>query len=117
MAKRKATAKVVRKKRRASSVAAAPLHSFFRELYSKPDLMEQFNAGREGRRQVLARSKLTRKHRELLTAGCIPDIIRSLVGAPRAALAANSTVVNCDDPVTCGHAECEAFSNAGKLRT
>jgi hypothetical protein len=117
MAKRKATAKVAKNRRRSSAASASQLQSFFRDLYSNPSLMERFNGGRENRRQVLERSNLTKKHRDLLTGGCVPEIIRSLVGAPRGArIAANSTVIECDDTVTCGHVQCEAFSNAVKLR-
>jgi hypothetical protein len=96
------------------------LAAFFRNLWSKPALLERFSSSPEGRAEVLKKFKLDPAHAKMLEAGCVRDIIRELAGvkAPRTAakptrmMVDNSTVINCTDDVDCGHEECQAFATA-----
>lgn len=96
------------------------LAAFFRDLWSKPALLERFSSSREGRAEVLGKFNLDPAHAKMLEAGCVREIIRELAGvkARKTGVRAtrmmmdNSTVINCTDDVDCGHEECQAFATA-----
>ncbi len=91
------------------------LAAFLRRLWSKPDLMERFSSGREGRAQVLAMFNLAPRHRTILEEGCVRDLVIELAGFKGPTIR-DTTVVNDADEVECGHAECKAFMAALKPR-
>lgn len=87
------------------------LGGFFRAMHKKPEVMEKFSSGPEGRAEVIDQSNLAPEHKKLLKAGCVPDIIQALAGVPPSVTAEfNMLVVQCCDEVKCGHPHCEAFS-------
>ena len=94
--------------------AKIELRAFFRKLWSKPAMLEQFSASPQGRDQVLDKFNLSARHREMLVRGCMREIIPELAGVK--AMADNNTVVNCGYQADCGHAECAAFMAAVKPR-
>ncbi len=110
------TRKPARRRRSARKTAPrVPLAAFFRRLWSKPELLERFSSGAEGRAEVLGKFNLHPDHTRILEAGCVRDVIRELAGVKptRSRMAfANSTVINATDDVDCGHEECRAFSTA-----
>ena len=110
-----AKAKRPSKKSPAKKAAAkVDLAAFFRKLWSKPNLLEQFSASPEGRDQVLDKFNLSARHREMLVRGCMREIIPELAGVK--ALGENNTVVCVGDEAECGHRECAAFFAAVKSR-
>lgn len=111
MAKAKKPSKKSPAKRAAAKIE---LGAFFRKLWSKPALLEQFSASPQGRDQVLDKFNLSARHRDMLARGCMREIIPELAGVK--AMAENSTVVNCSYQAECGHAECAAFMAAVKPR-
>jgi len=108
--KKRATRRRSPGKRRRLSLAA-----FFRALWRKPDLLERFSAGGEARKAVLQQFDLSPAHRQVLTDGCVRDVIQELVGVPRTA-ELNQTVISTAEEVGCGHPECRAFMSALKPR-
>lgn len=111
MAKSKKPAKKSSAKKAAAKIE---LGAFFRRLWSKPAMLEQFSASPEGRDQVLSKFNLAERHRDMLVRGCMREIIPELAGVKT--MAENSTVVNCTDEVECGHPECAAFMAVVKPR-
>lgn len=113
-------AKSTKRAKRRPTRKAAPrvgLAAFFRNLWSKPALLERFSSSPEGRAEVLKKYNLDPAHTRMLEAGCVRDIIRELAGVkatrrPTRMMMENSTVINCTDDVDCGHEECRAFSLA-----
>ena len=95
--------------------AKIDLAVFFRRLWSKPALLEQFSASPEGRDQVLDKFNLSERHRDMLVRGCMREIIPELAGV-KAMMGENSTVVWSGDEAECGHRECAAFLAAVKPR-
>ena len=112
MAKAKKPSKQKRPARKPA--AKIELGAFFRKLWSKPALLEQFSASPQGRDQVLDKFNLSARHRDMLARGCMREIIPELAGVK--AMAENNTVVNCSYQAECGHAECAAFMAAVKPR-
>ena len=112
MAKAKKPSKQKRPARKPA--AKIELGAFFRKLWSKPALLEQFSASPEGRDQVLDKFNLSARHREMLVRGCMREIIPELAGVK--GLTPNNTVVNCAHHAECGHAECVAFMAVVKPR-
>ncbi len=124
-----ATKKSKAKKTAAKAVKSKPvgkrpaprerLAAFFRKLYKQPAMMGKFSSSAAGREQVLEKSDLTMEHRNLLSTGCLRDIIVALAGA-------NCTMENCtiqcdndgegDHGHLCNHADCQAFRAATKQR-
>lgn len=94
--------------RRKTSLAA-----FFRKLWSKPELLERYSESIEGRREVLRQFNLSARHKQLLTSGCVRDIIAELAGVKVSS--ETTTVINAA-AVDCGHPECQAFTKALKPR-
>src|SRR5258706_4196564 len=86
------------------------LAAFLRKLWSSPELMERFAESGEGRREVIARFKMSARHVRLLLEGCVRDIVVELAGGT--VKAQTTVVIDCeggDEDVTCGHPECKNF--------
>ena len=94
--------------------AKIDLAAFFRRLWSRPALLEQFSASPEGRDQVLDKFNLAERHRDMLVRGCMREIIPELAGVK--VMGENSTVVSSCYEAECGHRECAAFLAAVKPR-
>jgi hypothetical protein len=90
------------------------LHAFFRKLYSDPELMEKFGAGPSGRDAAMKGQNLTDEHQNLLRRGCVPEVIRALVGADASARTFTSTIVEGHAAIACAHPECQAFARAAR---
>lgn len=119
MAKKEKTKKPAAKAvKKAPAKRAAPrerLAAFFRKLYRQPALMEKFSSSSAGREQVLAKSDLTEEHRQVLTTGCMRDILVALSGASGTLNTSVSVGVGddgggeSDQLKLCNHPECQAF--------
>jgi hypothetical protein len=109
--KKKSNAKVKKPARKTGGSKQVGMHEFFKTIWKKRELLEQFGKGGEHREKVLEKFKMKTEHKEILKNGCVRDVIQELAGV-RATSAAMNTVISSIEDVTCGHAECMAFSKA-----
>ena len=111
---KKPAAKATRSKPARRPAPRDRLAAFFRKLYKQPAMMEKFTSSAATREALLERSDLTVDHRNVLSTGCLRDIILALSGAD---CTVNCTI-SCDhdgeDSPLCKHPDCNAFRTATK---
>ena len=106
-----AKAKKPQKRRSARKTSLA---GFLKKMWKSRDMMEKFSADRAGREQVISKSNLLPRHKELLLSGCVHDIVKELVGVPKSMTMNSTTIINDADEIMCEHEECHAFMAAMK---
>jgi hypothetical protein len=90
------------------------LASFFRKLWSKPELLARFSKSRAARKEVAGQFNLSARHKKIVEGGCVRNIIGELAGVKAAA--ANTYIIGAADTLACKHPECKAFMKAVKKR-
>ncbi len=90
------------------------LASFFRKLWSKPELLAKFSKSRAARKEIAGQFNLSARHKKIVERGCVRDIIGELAGVT--APSPNSFIINAADTLACKHPDCKAFMKAVKKR-